>query len=154
MPDRIEEIDLDNRSFANLDQEEKSLLEKAIRLAAREELKGHGFQVSVSLADEEEMQALNLEWRGVDSPTDVLSFPMGDEDERGVALLGDIVLCPKRAREQAEEYGHSFSRELAYLSVHSLLHLVGFDHEDEEGKTKMRREEERLMELLQLSRRQ
>lgn len=90
-------------------------------------------EVSVTLTDNEEIHVLNREYRGVDRPTDVLSFPIFDEDDMGgKTILGDIVLSLERAREQALEFGHSFEREVAFLTVHSMLHLLGYDHE--EGK--------------------
>ena len=90
-------------------------------------------EISVTLTDNESIHELNLEHRGVDRPTDVLSFPIFDEDDMGgKTILGDIVLSLERAREQAEEFGHSFEREVAFLTVHSMLHLLGYDHE--EGK--------------------
>ncbi|MBR6514018.1 MAG: rRNA maturation RNase YbeY [Clostridia bacterium] len=90
-------------------------------------------EVSITLVDNEEIHALNLEYRGVDRPTDVLSFPIFDEDDMGgKTILGDIVLSLERATEQAAQYGHSFEREVAFLTVHSMLHLLGYDHE--EGK--------------------
>ena len=99
-------------------------------------------EVSVTIVDEEEIKALNKEHRDKDSITDVLSFPMLDFDENGeiidcdydfddeLVVLGDIVICAKRAKEQAQEYGHSFQREMAFLTVHSMLHLLGYDHEE------------------------
>ena len=90
-------------------------------------------EVSVTLVDNEEIHVLNREYRGVDRPTDVLSFPIFDEDDMGgKTVLGDIVLSLERAGEQAREFGHSFEREVAFLTVHSMLHLLGYDHE--EGK--------------------
>ena len=83
-------------------------------------------EVSVMIVCDKEIQELNLQYRGMDKPTDVLSFPMEDEE-----YLGDIVISLPRARAQAEEYGHSIEREIAFLTAHSMLHLMGYDHEDE-----------------------
>ncbi len=112
-------------------------LKKLMVTAVAESLKYEDFpdkcEVSITLVDNEEIHALNREYRGVDRPTDVLSFPIFDEDDMGgKTILGDIVLSLERAREQAEEFGHSFEREAAFLTVHSMLHLLGYDHE--EGK--------------------
>ncbi len=101
-------------------------------------------EISVSIVDEDEIRTLNREYREKDSVTDVLSFPMLEFDEDGNMIcdefdfndesivLGDIIICAKRAFEQAAEYGHSFVREIAFLTVHSMLHLLGYDHEHSE----------------------
>ena len=119
------------------------------------------------LVSEEEIRELNARERGVDRVTDVLSFPsmdgikgkpvLADEhgeciDEEGRIFLGSIVICEKRAREQAAEYGHSFERELWYLAVHGVLHCLGYDHETEEEKREMRAKEEEVMAKLDLTR--
>ncbi len=116
---------------------------------------------------EEEIQRLNREMRGVDKVTDVLSFPAlsgikgkklskkafpYDSDEEGRLFLGSVVVCVKRAKEQAEEYGHSFERELRYLLVHGTLHCLGYDHEDEEEKKEMREKEEEILRKLGIGR--
>lgn len=106
--------------------------------------------VSLVVTDDDEIRRLNAAYRGVDRPTDVLSFPQtvpGDETPFVAApgqarQLGDIVISFPRAREQAEEYGHSLERELSYLTVHGLLHLLGYDHEQEDERRIMREKEE------------
>lgn len=113
-------------------------------------------EISLSFVSKEEIHSLNKLYRNVDNHTDVLSFPLvedfddldGDED----VLLGDVVICPEKAYEQAEEYGHSRERELVYLFVHSVLHLLGYDHMDEEEKAQMRAFEEKVMTALELER--
>lgn len=122
-------------------------------------------EAELSFADEEEIRTLNREYRGVDAVTDVLSFPalegkdgkilFSDFDrnpETGKLMLGDVVLCKARAAEQAEEYGHSLEREIGYLELHSLLHLVGFDHENEEDRRVMRETEEKILQKIGLQR--
>ena len=114
-------------------------LEEVIRLAIEKTLDFEGFdydtEVSLTLTDNENIHALNLEYRGIDRPTDVLSFPLYEREELTAAecemgvLLGDIVISTERAREQAQEIGNSFIREVAFLAVHSTLHLLGYDHE-------------------------
>lgn len=100
------------------------LIKKAIALTLRNvDFRGIT-EVSVTLTDDEKIRKLNSDYRGKDAPTDVLSFPM---EETG--LLGDIVLSLERAQKQAEQYGHSFERETAFLTVHGMLHLLGYDHE-------------------------
>ncbi|MBE7052380.1 MAG: rRNA maturation RNase YbeY [Ruminococcaceae bacterium] len=119
--------------------------------------------VSISIVDSDEIKALNSEHRGIDSVTDVLSFPVvnlldgsptddaGDYYE-GRLILGDVVLCADRAKEQAEDFGHSIEREMGYLTCHSVLHLIGYDHEDEAEREVMRAKEEAVMALMNLSR--
>ncbi|MBR4410308.1 MAG: rRNA maturation RNase YbeY [Firmicutes bacterium] len=113
-------------------------------------------EISVTFVDMEEIHQLNLDYRGVDSPTDVLSFPQFDDlndlPEDGEIALGDVVICKQKAEEQAEEFGHSFEREIMYLFVHSVLHLLGYDHMDEDEKKIMRRREEEVMTELGITR--
>ena len=91
-------------------------------------------RVDVTLVDNEQIHAINLEQRNIDAPTDVLSFPLGENGEFEIDYatseqqLGNIVLSLERAAAQAEDYGHSFNREVGYLTVHSMLHLLGYDH--------------------------
>ena len=128
---------------------------------------GDDLSAELLLVSEEEIRELNARERGVDSVTDVLSFPSmdgikgqpilaeehGEElDEDGNVFLGSIVICEKRAREQAQEYGHSFERELWYLAVHGILHCFGYDHMTEEEKLEMREKEESVMQKLDLRR--
>jgi len=107
--------------------------------------------LSVLLTDDEGIHIINREFRQVDKPTDVLSFPMGDVDMRtGRLLLGDMVLNVDRAKAQGEEFGHGPEHELSYLTVHSVLHLLGYDHVDEgEMKRAMRAREKIIMNMLE-----
>ena len=115
-------------------------------------------EVSVTLTDNERIHRLNREYRQVDRPTDVLSFPLCDwEEEDGQAFgpmaLGDIVLSLEKAKEQAEAYGHSYEREVAFLTVHSMLHLLGYDHEtSEEDEKEMFARQNAIMDRMGLSR--
>ena len=113
-------------------------------------------EISVTFVDMEEIHQLNRDYREVDSPTDVLSFPQFDDlndlPEEGEIALGDVVICKDKAEEQAQEFGHSFEREIIYLFVHSVLHLLGYDHMDEDEKKIMRRQEEAVMEQLGITR--
>ncbi|WP_425061379.1 Endoribonuclease YbeY [Sporomusa carbonis] len=121
-------------------------------------------EVSVVLADDEYIHQLNRQYRGKDTPTDVLSFAMNeycaDDHEPDIAdapedieiLLGDIVMSLETAARQAEEFGHSLERELAYLTVHGMLHLLGYDHENETERVEMRQEEEYILSLLGITR--
>lgn len=109
-------------------------------------------EVDVSLVDNEIIHAINLEQREIDAPTDVLSFPLGENgvyDQNpatGAYMLGDIVISLERAQAQAEEYGHSLQREVGYLTVHSMLHLLGYDHvQGGLEAVRMREKEEAVM---------
>ena len=94
-----------------------------------------GAEISVNFVDDAQIAQLNKQYRGKDAPTDVLSFPLGENgqydynQETGAAMLGDIVISMERAVEQAALYGHSLQREVAFLTVHSMFHLLGYDHE-------------------------
>ena len=106
-------------------------------------------EISVTFVEGEEIRNLNREYRDTDKVTDVLSFPQFDDlneiPEFGEICLGDVVICKDRALEQAEEFGHSFEREIIYLFTHSILHLLGYDHMEEEEKKEMRQREEEEM---------
>ncbi len=108
-----------------------ALIRRAIKATLKHENYDRDSEASVTLVDNEKIHELNCDSRGVDRVTDVLSFPMFDDDfdDGEAAILGDIVLSLEKARSQAEEYGHSFEREIAFLIVHSTLHLLGYDHE-------------------------
>ncbi len=119
----------------------------------------HPAEISITFVDEEQIHTLNLQHRGVDRATDVLSFPLGENGEydvnpeNGACLLGDIVLNISRVSWQAEEFGHSFQREIAYLTAHSMLHLLGYDHEAGGLESvRMREKEEEVMNQLGLPR--
>ena len=116
-------------------------------------------QVDVTLVDNETIHRINLEHRGIDMPTDVLSFPLGENGEFEInpetneKLIGNIVLSLEQAQHQAEEYGHSFNREVGYLTVHSMFHLLGYDHVDGGLEAvHMREKEEAVMDQIGLSR--
>lgn len=118
----------------------------------------------ISFCSKEEIQKINLETRGKDAVTDVLSFPslnvtageiikkknypFDTDPETGGVFMGSIIICNDRAKEQAEEFGHSFTREIYYLAVHGLMHLFGYDHETEEDKAVMREMEESALEII------
>ena len=114
---------------------QNDVIESAVAAALESEHVDVDCCVEVIIADEEEIRRLNNENRGIDRVTDVLSFPMFErksdicKDESGSAFLGSMVICRTRAQEQAKEYGHSVKREAAFLAVHSILHLLGYDHE-------------------------
>lgn len=111
----------------------RRLVKRAVLAVLDFEDFGRRAEVSVTFTDNEGIHALNREYRNVDRSTDVLSFPLSDgedyDTDGDAVLLGDIVISLERAQTQAEEYGHSFEREVAFLTVHSMLHLLGYDHE-------------------------
>lgn len=122
-------------------------------------------EISISIVDNEEIKRLNYEFRGKDMPTDVLSFPILEFDQdRNIIdsefdtdgeniVLGDIVISAERAKEQAKSFGHSFLREVSFLTVHSMLHLLGYDHvDDPEGEREMCRKQEEILRLLNITR--
>ena len=109
-------------------------------------------EVSVTFTDNGGIQALNREYRNIDRDTDVLSFPLFEDAADGTKMLGDIVLSLEKCAAQAEEFGHSFERECAFLTVHSTLHLLGYDHETGEAdELDMRKRQTEIMDRLGLS---
>ncbi len=123
--------------------EEKKVIREAIKETLMLEEFERSCEVSVAVVDEAKIRALNATYRDVDAVTDVLSFPDGTVDpDSGVVWLGDVVLCARRAKEQADKFGHSFQRELAYLTCHSILHLLGYDHVDSEADEKIMRQKQ------------
>ena len=135
------------------------MIEGCTRSALAEEEIDEDAEVSVTFVDNERIRELNAEFRGIDRETDVLSFPIGDDGgfevnpDNDAIILGDIVVSLEKAKEQAEEYSHSFKRELAFLITHSLFHLLGYDHVDggEEEKI-MFAKQERVLERLGITR--
>lgn len=129
----------------------ETIINQVIEECLKEEEHSTDVEVSVSFVDNEEIRELNKEYRNVDSPTDVLSFPM-EEDSFGLftPLLGDIVISLERALEQSKEYGHTFEREIAYLTAHSMFHLLGYDHMTDEDKRIMREKEKSVMKTLKI----
>ncbi|MBR5537364.1 MAG: rRNA maturation RNase YbeY [Clostridia bacterium] len=144
---------------------------RLIRLAAKAAFARFDYpfdgQVTVTITDNEGIRAFNKEFRDIDAPTDVLSFPLNDfyrgvpDAEMGELVdpvtctvpLGDMIISVERAKEQAADFGHGLARECAYLTVHSMLHLVGYDHVDEgEEKAAMRAKEEEILAVLGLTR--
>lgn len=113
-------------------------------------------EISVTFVEAEEIRELNRDYRDNDKVTDVLSFPQFDDlndiPDFGEICLGDVVICKERAEEQAEEFGHSFEREIIYLFTHSILHLLGYDHMEEDEKQEMRAREEEVMDHLGIGR--
>ena len=120
-------------------------------------------EISITFVDNEQIREINRETRDIDRATDVLSFPMNemkdgeflcepDTDDRGRLILGDIVISLEKAQAQAQEYGHSYKREVSFLCVHSMLHLIGFDHMVEEEEKQMFALQEEILESLGITR--
>ncbi|SMP39477.1 rRNA maturation RNase YbeY [Anoxynatronum buryatiense] len=146
-------IDIDHRQdIITLTLQQEQLIQQAVTACYELEDWPKDFEVSLSFVMNEEIQALNRDYRGKDQPTDVLSFPMDTPDNAPEKLLGDIVISVEKMLEQATEYGHSVDREMIYLVVHSTLHLMGYDHMTEKDKQMMREKEETIMKRLALIR--
>ncbi|MCX7950449.1 MAG: rRNA maturation RNase YbeY [Clostridiales bacterium] len=160
-------IEVDNRQNKfEITQDLINLIEKTIDESLKFEKFNLNYEISVVLTDNEEIRQINKLYRGIDRDTDVLSFPMLEYDEgyeedgdievdfedlnpeTGGVVLGDIVVSLEKARQQAEEYGHSFERELSFLIVHSVLHLLGYDHENDSDRAIMREKEENILSNL------
>lgn len=139
------------REKRNLGHPETAVLvKKAVRAALKAENVTDNCEISVTLTDDEGIHVINRENRGVDKATDVLSFPIGEPDyDTGNLFLGDMVLSLEHAEAQGEEYGGGYGHEVQYLTVHSVLHLLGYDHLDEgEEKARMRAREKAIMKEL------
>lgn len=148
-----------------LSKEILKLIEKAARLCVKRENFSHPCEATITLTDNETIREINREHREIDKATDVLSFPLlefvdgqadiqpGDLDpETNQVLLGDIIISVEKALEQAENYGHSFEREMAFLTVHGMLHLLGHDHEDEQEEKIMFAKQDAVLEEMGLKR--
>ena len=161
MSKRRLKIDFDNNQDGIvLTYSIKMLVRRAIEATLDYEQYRNPCEVSVTFTDNAQIHELNRNYRGVDRPTDVLSFPLFDyegvTDEPPVdellGMLGDIVLSLEQAQIQADEYGHSFEREVAFLCVHSMLHLLGYDHETGDAdEADMRRRQSDIMDRMGLA---
>ena len=153
---------MNNTVYIQNDQQKLPVTQKLrglVRRSVNAALKYEDFQrpceVSVTFTDNEKIRELNAQYRSIDRATDVLSFPLFDEDfeDEEELALGDVVLSLEKAEEQAKEYGHSFEREVAFLVVHSVLHLLGYDHEtSKEDEKEMFFRQEEVMKMLKLER--
>lgn len=159
-----------NQDQYEFSSEAAGLIRKAIDAALKFEGFKYNYEISIVITDNAGIRIMNNRFRNIDRETDVLSFPMiefhnedlenhhydiSDEEinpETGDVMLGDIVISIEKAYEQAEEYGHSFERELAFLTVHSTLHLLGYDHMITEDELVMRKKQEKILSDINLSR--
>lgn len=137
-----------NNTNENIDMNDK--LYDVVKAVLDNEGLSMDYEVSITFVDKDEIHKLNREYRKVDRPTDVLSFPINEEFliEGVDSMLGDIVICMDIAKDQAKEYGHSLDRETMYLTCHSMLHLLGYDHIEEDDKKIMRGKEKEVMKNL------
>lgn len=147
----------DDQDEVRVPEEAVKLLKQGLQAVAKLHKLSAKTEVSVSLVNDEVIHVLNKDYRGIDRPTDVLSFAL-DEAEEPVEiggpethLLGDIIISAETAVRQGKEYGHGLNRELVYLGVHSLLHLLGYDHMNQDDKAIMREEEEKALQMIHLS---
>ena len=134
MKDKIRVIITDDQNSVKLPRGVRMLIRRCCNaVLTNEQFKGSA-EISVSFVDNEEIHTINREHRNIDAPTDVLSFPLGENGEydinndTGAKMLGDIIISVETALAQSKEYGHTFQREMAFLTVHSMLHLLGYDH--------------------------
>lgn len=143
--------------------EYKKIIEDVLKACFKEEkIKNSNIYITITLTTPERIQHINNQYRNIDKPTDVLSFPMFEKDEikkvindienKNEEILGDIIISIEKVRQQAIEYGHSFERELAYMVVHGFYHLMGEDHIEENDKKIMRQKEEKILGILNITR--
>lgn len=151
-------INFSDEQNIKLESNISELIESACKAVLEIESFTDDAEVNVTLVSDDEIHRLNLEFRNIDKSTDVLSFPLGENGEydvnpeNGCLMLGDVIISVEHALRQAEEFGHSKEREIAYLTVHSVLHLLGYDHVDEaEEKRIMRMKEEETLKILGLN---
>ncbi|KEI97384.1 heat-shock protein [Clostridium botulinum A2B7 92] len=165
-------IYIDNRqNKIKVDEEFENKIKEIIDYALKEEKVNIDYEVSVVFIDNNSIKEINKDYRNIDKATDVLSFPMLDYEkgevfkdvylnyefdesdlDEGNLVLGDIALSLEKAEEQSKEFGHSFLRETSYLTIHSVLHLLGYDHMEEDEKAIMRQREEEILKSFNLHR--
>ena len=141
----------------------ESIVKKVFDKCFEEEnLQNSKLYITVTFTNPENIRKINKQYRNIDKATDVLSFPLYEKQELDKKIeqqkflhedvLGDVVISIEKVEEQAKEYGHSFERELSYMLVHGFYHLMGYDHIEEEDKKKMREKEEKILDILKISR--
>ncbi|MEN6350022.1 MAG: rRNA maturation RNase YbeY [Syntrophomonas sp.] len=156
----METMIINQQNKINYTREMQQVILNVVNTAAKQVKLAKNTELSIMIVDNSYIQELNFIYRAQNTPTDVLSFAMNElgEDELDfdvpgeVNVLGDIVISLERAANQCEEYGHSLERELGYLVVHGMLHLLGYDHENEEESREMRILEESIMQAVKLER--
>lgn len=146
-------LDWRNESERSLPDDLMTDLERCVAEVLRQEGVETACEISFLFVDSDHIRQLNASHRGKDSVTDVLSFPQFEglseiRDIQGICYLGDVVICVERAEAQAEAYGHALKRELSYLTVHSVLHLLGYDHMTDSDQRRMRAAEKSVLKAL------
>ena len=140
-------------NFNNTKNEEyKQKVTQIFDIALKEVNVTNDISVNITFVGEKKIRELNNEFRQVDKVTDVLSFPLFEADEQKQGDIGDIVICTKRANEQAKQYGHSKLRELCFLSLHGLLHVLGFDHIQKQDEEVMFSLQDKILKKAQMER--
>ena len=154
-------MDFAEIDFLDIDENKEyvELIQKVINKCFEiENLQNSNLYISIILTNPKNIQEINKEYRNINNPTDVLSFPMFEKSElenthfENLEVLGDVVISIEKVKEQAIEYGHGFDRELAYMVVHGFYHLMGYDHMIEEDKVVMRAKEENVLNKLEIIR--
>ena len=149
---KLMEVLIANRQeVKKINNEDIQLIEKSVEECLIEEKFNLNTEISLSFVTNKEIKELNKKYRGKDYPTDVLSFPLNEELE-GLIILGDIIVSIEKVIKQSEEYNHSFQRELIYLIIHGMFHLLGYDHIEEAEKKVMRGKEKKIVNKLGLFR--
>lgn len=155
---KVKVVIVDKQNEVKIPTGTRLLMRKACNATLRVENFNDDAEVYITIVNDEQIKEMNSQFRNIDKSTDVLSFPLGQDGvydtnpESGAKMLGDIVVSVEHAVTQADLYGHGIKREIAYLTVHSLLHLLGYDHvENNIERIKMRDREEEVMALLGLS---
>ncbi|MDY6065060.1 MAG: rRNA maturation RNase YbeY [Finegoldia sp.] len=142
-------IDIDNRQdLVDIEEDIIDSVKLAVEECLKYELKSTDYELSVSFVSDDEIRDINKAYRNIDKVTDVLSFPLNEAFDIKDEMLGDIIISPQRAQEQAKEYGNSLKREIVYLTVHSMFHLFGYDHMIESDKKVMRSKEKKVIKIL------
>ena len=152
-------MDIAEINFLDIEENKeyiKILNKVLIKCFEIENLNDKNLYINIVLTNPENIRKINKEYRNIDKATDVLSFPMFEKEELEKRdnmikdVLGDVVISIEKVKEQAEEYGHSFERELAYMAVHGFYHLMGYDHMNDDDKALMREKEENVLEKLKI----
>lgn len=151
---------IDNRTDFEITEEFEKLFNDVVKESLRYEEFDPECEVSLSIVSNDEIQEINKQFREIDAPTDVLSFPLltfeegeqADVNENNEIMLGDIIISIDKAQAQAEEYGHGLRRELAFLTAHSMLHLMGYDHMEEEEQKEMFKKQDDILNNLGITR--
>ena len=151
---------IDNRANLEFPQEFEEMINQVALKTLEFEQYTTECEISLSLVTPQEIRQINNQFRRIDKETDVLSFPLltfsegevADTNENHEIMLGDIIISVERAKEQAEEFGHSLKREIAFLTAHSMFHLLGYDHMEEEEEKEMFKKQEEVLDMLEIKR--